>query len=124
MIWTPFDAVRRDRVNGLVVLGGDPMFVTQRARIIAHAAAARVPAIYGNREDVQFGGVISYAINVPQNFRRAAYFVEKIMKGARAADLPIEFPTKLELAIKLKTAKALGLDLPPTLLARADEVIE
>jgi ABC-type uncharacterized transport system substrate-binding protein len=86
--------------------------------------AARLPTVYGFREHVEDGGLISYGINISENFGRAADYVVKILKGAKPGDLPIEFTTKLELVINLKTAKALGLDVPPTLVARADEVIE
>jgi ABC-type uncharacterized transport system substrate-binding protein len=84
----------------------------------------RLPVVYDRREHVERGGLISYGIAIPQNFRRAADFVDRILKGSKPSDLPIEFPTKLELAINLKTAKSLGLEVPPTLLATADEVIE
>ena len=99
-------------------------FLAESERIAELARAARLPTIHSLREETEAGGLISYGVNVPANFRRAAYFVDKILKGAKPADLPIEFPTRLELLINLKSAKALGLDVPPTLLARADEVIE
>jgi putative ABC transport system substrate-binding protein len=104
----------------------DTLFSTFRQRIAAWAAAAGIPAIYGFREHVEVGGLMSYGVNVPENFRRAAAYVDKILKGAKPADLPVEQPTKIELVINLKTAtaKALGLEVPPILLARADEVIE
>ncbi|HXQ49884.1 MAG TPA: ABC transporter substrate-binding protein [Stellaceae bacterium] len=109
---------------GIVVVGNDGMFVTQRQRINALAAVVRLPCIYPAREFVADGGLISYGTNLRENFRRAAVYVVKILKGASPADLPVEFPTKLELVINLKTAKTLGITIPPTLLARADEVIE
>jgi putative ABC transport system substrate-binding protein len=99
-------------------------FFTQRRALAAAALASRLPTIYAWRESVDDGGLISYGLNISQNFRRAADYVVKILKGAKPGDLPVEFPTKLELVINLPTAKALGLDVPPTLLARADEVIE
>ncbi len=100
------------------------MLVTQRQRIAALAATARIPAIYGYREHVDDGGLISYGVDLRECFRRGAYYVDKILKGASPSDLPVEFPTKLELVINLKVAKALGLAIPPQLLARADDVIE
>src|SRR5712691_1557499 len=96
----------------------------QRRILAAAALASRLPTIFPFREPVDDGGLISYEINVSQNFRRAADYVVKILKGAEPGDLPVEFPTKLELVINLPTAKALGLAVPPALLARADEVIE
>ena len=108
----------------VVIVLRDPLFFTQRRTIAAAALAARLPTIYAWRESVDDGGLISYGVNISESFRRAADYVVKILKGAKPGDLPVEFPTKLELVINLPTAKALGLAIPPTLLARADEVIE
>jgi putative ABC transport system substrate-binding protein len=109
---------------GVVVVLQSNLLILERARIAANAAATRLPTVYGHREHVEAGGLISYGVNLDDCFRRAATYVHKILKGTPVADLPVQFPTKLEFVINLKTAKALGLDLPPTLLVRADEVIE
>jgi putative ABC transport system substrate-binding protein len=111
------------RVQAMIVLR-DTLVLAERERVAALAMAARLPTVYAWREGVEAGGLISYGIKLPENYKRAAAFVDRILKGARAGDLPVEFPTKLELVINVKTAKALGIDVPPTLLARADEVIE
>src|SRR6516165_1141498 len=118
-----FPALARERVDVVIVLR-DPLFFTRRRTLTAAALASRLPTIYAFREPVDDGGLISYGIDISQNFRRAADYVVKILKGAKPGDLPVEFPTKLELVINLPTAKALGLTIPPALLARADEVIE
>ena len=102
----------------------DPLVLAQRARINTLALAARLPTIYGPGEHVEAGGLMSYGANFPDLFRRAADLVDKILRGAKPGDLPVEQPTKFDLVINLTTAKALGLDIPPSLLARADEVIE
>ena len=113
----------RERAAGLVVVQ-DPMFLAQRAQLAELAMKNRLPVIYGIKEHAEVGGLMAYAASRPEIFRRAATFVDKILRGTNPADLPIEQPTKFELVINLKTAKALGLTVPPTLLARADEVIE
>jgi putative ABC transport system substrate-binding protein len=102
----------------------DYLFTTLRKRIAELLAEAKVPAIYGFREHVEVGGLMSYGINQPESFHRAATFVDKILKGTSPSDLPVEQPTKIELVINLGAARGLGLELPATLLARADEVIE
>jgi putative ABC transport system substrate-binding protein len=113
----------RERTSIVIVLGA-AMFVNARRRIAAFALASRLPTVYSFREHAEDGGLISYGVDLRQNFRRAAYFVDKILKGAKPADLPVEFPTKIELVVNLTTATAIGLTIPPALLARADEVIE
>ena len=118
-----FKALTREKAEALVVLQ-DTMFFSYRQQIAALAIAAKLPTIFGFRDHVDAGGLTSYGINVRANHRRAAAHVVGILKGAKPGDLPVEFPTKLELIINLKTAKALGLEVPPSLLARADEVIE
>jgi len=118
-----FKKFEAERVEVVVVLQSSLLLI-ERARIATTAAATRLPTVYGYREHVETGGLISYGVNLDSVFHRAATYVYKILKGTPAADLPVEFPTKLELVINLKTAKALGLEIPPTLLARADEVIE
>jgi putative ABC transport system substrate-binding protein len=109
--------------DGLLVLDS-PIFITHRTRLAGLAATSRLPTMYGFREMAEAGGLMSYGAHYPDMYRRAATYVDKILKGAKAADLPVELPTKFELVINLKTAKALGLTMPPLLLARADEVIE
>ena len=102
----------------------DPLTVRYRDRLVELATRNRLPAMYGFREFVDAGGLIAYGVNVPHLCRRAAVYVDKIIKGATPADLPVEQPTRFELLINLKTAKALGIEIPPMLIARADEVIE
>jgi putative ABC transport system substrate-binding protein len=118
-----FRSAVAQRVDALSV-ENDSVVIANRVRIAELAAKHRLPAIYATREFVDAGGLSSYAAHHPDLYRRAATYVDKIFKGAKPADLPVEQPTKFELVINLKTAKALGLDVPPTLLARADEVIE
>ena len=118
-----FQALANDHVQAVIVLV-DALFFNDAKRIAALTAAARLPAIYGFRDHVDAGGLISYGVNLSENFHRAATYVGKILKGARPADLPVEFPTKLELIVNNKAAKALGLTISPSLLVRADEVVE
>jgi putative tryptophan/tyrosine transport system substrate-binding protein len=117
-----FDALK-GRVEALYVVN-DPLVNTNRVRMNTLALAARLPAIYGFREFVEAGGLMSYGPNYSDLFRRAAGYVDKILRGAKPADLPVEQPTKFDFVINLTTAKALNLGVPPTLLALADEVIE
>jgi putative tryptophan/tyrosine transport system substrate-binding protein len=109
--------------NGLIVLPG-ARFTAARRVIITTAAQLRLPAVYPYSYYARSGGLISYGFDASDMYRRAASYVDRILRGAKPADLPVQQPTKFELAINLKTARALGIDVPPTLLARADEVIE
>src|SRR5215813_2363539 len=118
-----FSAMTRERVGAVLVAAG-PFETIHRRRIIDLAAASRLPAIYGAKWFVEDGGLISYGAGIPYNFRRAATYVAKILKGAKPGDLPVQQPTKFELVINLKTAKTLSLTIPPSVLARADEVIQ
>jgi putative ABC transport system substrate-binding protein len=113
----------RERVKIVLILQ-DAMFLNERKRIALFAVADRLPTIFGFRENVEDGGLMSYGTDLRECWRRAASFVDKILKGANPGELPIEFPTKLELLINLTTAKALDLTIPPKLIALADEVIE
>jgi putative ABC transport system substrate-binding protein len=108
----------------IVVLPNDVMVLNERKRIALFAIAERLPTIFGVRENVEDGGLMSYGTDLDESWHRIATFVDKILKGTKPGDLPMEFPTKLQLVINLATAQALGLVIPPTLLARADEVIE
>ena len=114
---------RGARSGGLIVTG-NTFAIVHRALIITVAARHRLPAVYPFRFFVTGGGLISYGPDLIEPFRRAAGYVDRILKGAKPADLPVQAPTKYELAINLKTARELGLEMPATVLARADEVIE
>jgi putative ABC transport system substrate-binding protein len=118
-----FDAIVAARAEALI-MESDRALLAQRALIVDFASKRRLPALYAYREFVEAGGLASYAPSYPEMFRRAATYVAKIFKGAKPSDLPIEQPTRFELVINLKTAKALGLTIPPSLLMRADRVIE
>ena len=118
-----FAAMARMRAQALVVLG-DLTFWRHRARLAELAIARRMPAIFAQREHVEAGGLLSYGPDLRDSYRRAAVYVDRILKGAKPADLPVEQPTKFELMINLKTAKALALTIPQSLLLRADQVIE
>jgi ABC-type uncharacterized transport system substrate-binding protein len=117
-----FKAIVRERPGALLVMG-DRLFLHNRPRIMDFAAKQRLPVVPGHPELVEAGGLMSFGPSYPGMHRRAAYFVDRILKGAKPADLPVERPTKFELVINLKTAKALGLTVPQSLLQRADEVI-
>jgi putative tryptophan/tyrosine transport system substrate-binding protein len=117
-----FSAMTRERAEALIVLA-DPMFLSERRRIAELAAQSRLPTAFNVRQYVEAGGLLSYGPSLTDLFRRAAYYVDKILKGTKPADLPVERPTKFELIINLKTAQALGLTIPPTLLFQADEGI-
>jgi ABC-type uncharacterized transport system substrate-binding protein len=118
-----FSAMAQERLQGLTV-PPDGMFLVHRARIIELAAKHRIPTMYGVRELAQAGGLMAYGVNLPEMYRHGALFVDRILKGAKPGNLPVERPTKFELMINLKTAKALGLTIPPSLLLRADQIIE
>jgi putative ABC transport system substrate-binding protein len=118
-----FALFARERVDAVLV-PPDTTFNTNHARIAGLAGAARLPAIYFNRTQAENGGLISYGPDIRDGYRRAATYVDKILKGAKPTDMPVEQPTRIELVINMKVAKALGLTVPSTLLARADAVIE
>jgi putative ABC transport system substrate-binding protein len=118
-----FSTMHTERVGAVLVLGGAGFYLN-RTEIVGLALRNRLPSMFQNREFVEAGGLLSYAPSTVANYRRAATFVDKILKGAKPGDLPVEQPTKFELVINLKTAKSLGLTIPQSLLQRADELIE
>jgi putative tryptophan/tyrosine transport system substrate-binding protein len=118
-----FESIARARPDGLITLG-EPLTFGQRAAIIEFAQRERLPAMFNWREAVPAGALIAYGPNIVDLYRRAGVYVDKILRGARPADLPVEQPTQFELAVNVKTARALGLTVPPSLLLRADQVVE
>jgi len=122
-IETAFRAAGKERAEAVLVQRSAVLF-SQRRQLADLAAKSRLPAIYGSLEYVEDGGLMSYGVSIPDLFRRAATYVDKILKGAKPADLPVEQPTKFELVINLKAAKQIGLTIPPNVLARADKVIK
>ena len=118
-----FAAIRADRSEALMVLP-DATLITHRRQIVELAARSRLPTVYGEREFVDAGGLMFYGASLADMYKHAALYADKILKGAKPADLPIEQPTKLELVVNLKTARTLGLTIPPEVLARADHVVE
>jgi putative tryptophan/tyrosine transport system substrate-binding protein len=122
-IETAFRAASKQRVDAVLVLSS-PVLNTQRTRVIDLGLKSKLPTIYNRQEYVEDGGLMTYSASIADLFRRAATYVDKILKGAKPADLPVEQPTKFELVINLKTAKQIGLTIPPNVLARADKVIK
>jgi putative tryptophan/tyrosine transport system substrate-binding protein len=118
-----FTAVTRARADALIVLP-DPVLYGQHLRVVTFTTASHLPALFPEKEVVEAGGLIAYGPSIPASFRRAAAYVDKILRGAKPADLPVEQPTTFELAVNLQTARAIGVTVPPSILVGADEVIE
>src|SRR5215813_11980370 len=118
-----FAALSKERLDGLYVPGG-PLISANQKRMIGFALKSRLPAIYGTREFVDAGGLMYYGADIADSYRRVAYYVDKILKGTKPADLPVEQPTKFELVINLKTAKQIGLTIPPEVLTRATKLVK
>ena len=119
-----FAALNKQRPDGLYAFTAGGLMRANRKRIVGFALKSRLPSVYSSREPVEAGGLMSYGADLADSYRRVAYYVDKILKGAKPADLPVEQPTKFELVINLKTAKQIGLTIPPNVLARADKVIK
>ncbi len=119
-----FAALNKQRPDGLYVLPSGPLVFANQKRLAVFAFKSRLPSVYNNRNFAEAGGLISYGADEADSYRRVAYYVDRILKGAKPADLPVEQPTKFELVINLKTAKQIGLTIPPNVLARADKVIK
>jgi putative ABC transport system substrate-binding protein len=119
-----FAALNKQRPDGLYVLGAGPLVRTNLKRTVGFALKSRLPSMYSSREAVDVGGLMSYGVDFADSYRRVAYYVDRILKGAKPADLPVEQPTKFELVINLKTAKQIGLIIPQSMLYRADKVIK
>jgi putative ABC transport system substrate-binding protein len=118
-----FATMTRERARGFLAVGS-PLFLVQRVPLAELALKHRLPSVFGQKEPVEAGGLMSYAADTNDLTRRAAMYIDKILKGVKPVDLPVEQASKYELVINLRTANALGIEIPPTLLARADEVIE
>jgi len=118
-----FSAIEKAEVGGMIVLA-DSMMRVNRKPIVAFAAASRLPAVYVTRDYVEAGGLLGYGACVPCNFKRSATYIADIFKGAKPAEMPVQQPAKFDTLINLKTAKALKIDVPPSILLRTDEVIE
>jgi len=118
-----FATLNKQRPDGLYVPDG-PLMQANQKRIVGFTLKSRLPAMYSNREHVEAGGLVSYGTDLADSYRRVAYFVDRILKGAKPADLPVQQPTKFEFVINLKTAKQIGLTIPQSVLYRADKVIK
>jgi putative ABC transport system substrate-binding protein len=119
-----FAGLSKERPDGLYAPGGGPIMTANRKRIVGFALKSWLPSMCNNRESVDAGGLMSYSADPAESYRRVAYYVDRILKGAKPADLPVEQPTKFELVINLKTARQIGLTIPQSLLYRADKVIK
>ena len=119
-----FAALNKERPDGLYMLAGSPLTRPNQKWIVGFTLRSRLPSMYANREYVEAGGLMSYGANVADSYKRVAYFVDRILKGAKPADLPVEQPKKFDLVINLKTAKQIGVTIPPEVLARANKLIK